>query len=213
MEKKNILNLKYKINLYKIKDSFKCLLIPNHNMTTVTIMILVPCGSRHETESFGIAHFIEHMAFKGTETKSNFELFNLIDELGARCNAFTTFDYTIYYIAGDPRDINKILNFILDLFLNSIYPEEEIIKEKKVVMEEYNLTKNNYFSIMFNRIRRLLYKDVDEGYSRPIIGSKESIQQYTKQDIINFKKKNYDISKCILCISGNFIKKDIKKKN
>jgi len=204
--------LKTKLYLYKTNQEMKCLLIPIRNSTTVTVSMMINSGSRCETESYGIAHFLEHMAFKGTKTRTTDNIFDELDIMGTICNAYTYKDYTIYFISGDPRDVYKILDIILDLYLNPIYPEEEIIKEKKVILEELTMKQSNSEFVIFNKIYKNIYKDVDEGLSRPEIGNKESIENINREDLIKYRDKYYNISKCVLCVCGNFIKKDIKKK-
>lgn len=199
-----------KLYNYITKKNMKCLLIPLDNATTITVSFMIPSGSRQETEAFGIAHFLEHMTFKGTKEKTSEEIMLKLDSIGAQYNAMTSYEYTIYYISGDPNDINIILDILIDLYLNPIYPESDIKNERNVVLEELRMTEDKNHRVISDKISYNLYKNIDDGLARPIIGYKETIEKLNREDIIKYRDKHYNISKCLLCISGNFIKKDIK---
>ena len=124
----------------------------------------------------------------------------------------TSYEYTIYYVSGDPNDIDIIFDIIIDLYLNPLFPEEDIMKERNVVLEEFLMGEDNNHGVLSKKINNVLYKDIDDGLSRPIIGYKHTIEKFTRDDILKYRKENYDISKCLLCISGNFNKKKIKNK-
>ena len=206
---------KTKLLLFKMKKSMNTLLIPLKNANTITIGIFIKTGSRQEKKAFGIAHFLEHMTFKGTKNITSEELMIKLDSIGAQYNAMTGHEFTLYYISGNPKDIDLLLNIMIDLYLNPIYPEEDIEKERNVVLEELYMNSDNNHRKLGNKIFETLYKDSNsklETLSRPIIGFIESIKKFTRNDIMEYRKKNYNPSNCLLCISGNFnIKKTIGK--
>jgi len=134
---------KTELLLYKMDDKSQShmdtLLIPLPNSNTVTVGIFINAGSRHETSAFGIAHFLEHMTFKGTKRRTSTQLMNHLDSIGAQYNAMTGYEFTLCYISGDPRDIKTLLDIVIDLYLNPTYPDEDIEKERNVVLEELRM--------------------------------------------------------------------------
>jgi predicted Zn-dependent peptidase len=189
----------------------KTLLIPLLNSNTITVGIFINAGSRQETEAFGIAHFLEHMTFKGTNKKSSDDLMVELDSLGANYNAMTGHEFTAYYISGDPRDIEKFLDIIIDLYLYPTFPESDIIKERNVVLEEQRMNEDSSGRLLSNTMFKEMYETTKSDLARPIIGYPETISAFNRSDIINYRNKNYMGSNCLLCISGNFDTDDVIK--
>lgn len=201
---------KTKLLLFKMKKSMDTLLIPLKNANTITVGIFIKAGSRQEKKAFGIAHFLEHMTFKGTKNITSEQLMIKLDSIGAQYNAMTGHEFTLYYISGNPKDIDLLLNIIIDLYLNPIYPEEDIEKERNVVLEELHMNNDNNHRILGNKIFETLYKSSKfEPLSRPIIGFIDTIKNLSRNDIIEYRKKNYKANNCLLCVSGNFDKKKV----
>ena len=120
-----------KIKYYQINDKFKIILVPLES-NIISGSITVDVGSINETENeLGLAHFFEHMIFKGTKTRSSVEIAETLDSIGAEYNASTSYEYTNYYISGNKTDTNLIIDMLFDLFMNPIFPEKDIINEKK----------------------------------------------------------------------------------
>jgi len=191
------------LQFYKNKI-MNTLLIPLPTSNTITVGIFIKAGSRNETEAFGIAHFLEHMTFKGTTKFSSEKLMIKLDSIGANYNAMTAHEFTLYYISGDPRDIDEIISVIIDLYLNPTYPEEDIKKERNVVLEELRMNEDNNQRQLNNAVYKNIFGGIDDTLARPIIGYETTVSNLTRQDIINFKNKNYIPKNCLLCVSGNF---------
>ena len=208
---------KTKISLYKMENkeySMDTLLIPLLNANTITIGIFIRAGSRQEIKSYGIAHFLEHMTFKGTHKITSEQLMIQLDTIGAQYNAMTGHEFTLYYISGNPDDIQLILSIIIDLYINPIYPSIDIEKERNVVLEELRMNDDNNHRQLSNKINNLIFSNTKselETLSRPIIGYIDTIKKLNRNDIINYRKKNYISSNCLLCISGNFNNKEVIK--
>jgi len=185
-------------------NHMKTLFIPLPNANTITVGIFIKAGSRHETEAYGIAHFLEHMTFKGTIQRSSDKLMEELDSIGANYNAMTGHEFTLYYISGDPRDTMILLDIVIDLYLNPIYPDDDIKKEINVVLEELKMNEDNNNRKLSNLLFKNIFEGLDSTLSRPIIGFKETISKFNRDDIINYRKKNYIGSNCLLCISGNY---------
>ena len=199
-------------NLVEVKDSSKLmqtLLIPLKNSNTVTVGIFINAGSRQETEAYGIAHFLEHMTFKGTIKRTSEQLMTNLDSIGANYNAMTGHEFTLYYISGDPRDILTLLDIVIDIYLNPTFPESDIEKEKNVVLEELGMNEDNNHKQLSIQIFKKLFKNSDSTLARPIIGFKNSILKMNRSDIITYRQNNYMGSNCLLCVSGNFSNNEI----
>jgi predicted Zn-dependent peptidase len=197
------------LSIYNIvKDNatnyMKTLFIPLPNSTTVTVGLFINAGSRSETKAYGIAHFLEHMTFKGTINVSSIDLMTKLDTLGTIYNAMTSHEFTLYYISGNPRDINILLNTIIDLYLNPLFPQDDIEKERNVVLEELKMNEDNNHRYLLDKIYENIYSSSIPDIARPIIGSKNTILKFNRNDIMNFRRKNYYESNCLFCVSGNF---------
>jgi predicted Zn-dependent peptidase len=179
--------------------------LPNSN--TISIGIFIKAGSRQEDKTFGIAHFLEHMTFKGTTNITSEQLMLKLDMIGAQYNAMTGHEFTLYYISGNPTDIELILQIVIDLYLNPIFPETDIEKERNVVLEELRMNKDNNSRQLSHKIFNEIFKNAKDNLislSRPVIGFKDTIEKLTRTDIIDYRNKHYKSSNCLLCISGNF---------
>jgi FkbM family methyltransferase len=132
----------------------KTLIIPLLNSNTITVGIFINAGSRQETEAYGIAHFLEHMTFKGTNKRSSDDLMLELDSLGANYNAMTGHEFTAYYISGDPRDIEKFLDIIIDLYLIPTFPESDIVCIEPND-ESYRILENNKFNVNAKKVHTI----------------------------------------------------------
>jgi predicted Zn-dependent peptidase len=203
---------KTELVLYKMEDKYKnksdklmnTLLIPLPNANTVSVGIFISAGSRQETSAYGIAHFLEHMTFKGTKKRTSEKLMIDLDSIGAQYNAMTGHEFTLYYISGDPRDITTLLDIVIDLYLNPTFPDNDIIKERNVVLEELRMNEDSNHRQLSNEIYTNLYDGLDDTLARPIIGYKKTISKMNRNDIMSYRNENYKGSNCLLCVSGNF---------
>lgn len=203
------------LNYYKIKQGdfkdLKILLINVKSLLNITVGFMVNAGSRNETKAFGIAHFLEHMTFKGTTNRSSDELLRELDMLGTKYNAYTSNENTAYFISGDPATLNELIDIALDLYINPKYPDNEISKERLVVFDEYLMNIDNNYRFLSQEIFKNIFSETNPSLARPIIGYEETIKNFNKEDILDFKKKNYINKKSLFIISGNFNKNKIKK--
>ena len=184
-------------------NGMRVLCIPNENATIFSAGIFTNAGSLLETENeLGVAHFLEHMIFKGT--KKYLKLTNILDEMGALYNAATTYESTDYEIHGLPFHSEKIIDILCDMYFNSIITQEEVENERHVIIEEYNMRSDTKGNKIYRSFMNLITKDKYQLYNRPIIGTKESIMKISKSDLINFKKKNYLPKNTMVILSGKF---------
>jgi predicted Zn-dependent peptidase len=169
---------------------------------SVAVMIMLAAGSRYETaETSGIAHFAEHMFFKGTERRpSARQISGEIDAIGGEFNAFTGKEYTTYYVrcAAEHRDV--ALDVLVDMLRNSRFVEEEIEREKGVIVEEMNMyydTPRDYIGGVYEQ---LLWGDQPLG--REVIGSKETIRAATRDTFMGYLGHWYRPSRMVLGVAG-----------
>jgi predicted Zn-dependent peptidase len=169
---------------------------------SVAVMVMLAAGSRYETaEASGIAHFAEHMFFKGTERRpSAREIAGEIDAIGGEFNAFTGKENTTYYVkcAAEHRDV--ALDVLVDMLRNSRFPEEEIEREKGVIIEEMNMyydTPRDYIGGVYEQ---LLWGDQPLG--RDIIGRKETIRDATRDTFMGYLDRWYRPSRMVLGVAG-----------
>ena len=133
----------YKID--KLKNSLEIVKIPDNSSKTVTALVMVGTGSRNETRiNNGISHFLEHMMFKGTEKYPDaLSLATALDAVGGEFNAFTSKEYTGYYIKLRADKLEIALEILSDMLLNSTFKQDEIDKERGVILEEINMYRAN----------------------------------------------------------------------
>jgi predicted Zn-dependent peptidase len=169
---------------------------------SVAVLVMLAAGSRYETdENSGIAHFSEHMFFKGTERRpSAKEVAGAIDAIGGEFNAFTGKEYTAYYVkcAAEHRDV--ALDVLVDMLRNSRFEPEEIEREKGVVIEEMNMYYDTPRDFIGGLYESLLWGDQPLG--RDIIGTKETVRGATHDTFMGYLDRWYKPSRMVLGVSG-----------
>ncbi len=178
-------NVKY----YKIFENFYMIYV-NTNTNIFFSSININIGSIHEESGQqGLAHFFEHMIFKGTTNSTSQDILLTLDSIGANYNASTSYEDTQYYISGKTSDYQVILTTLLDLFLNPAFPEEDIANEINVVLEELRMGQDNINKLTLFKLLNLIYKNSDTKYSIPVIGYESDISNLTRDNLIQFHKK------------------------
>jgi len=163
--------------------------------------ILVGTGASSETnEEDGISHFIEHMQFKGTKKRNAFEVSDAFDRLGAQVNAFTGKDLTCYYSKCTADHTAECFEILSDLFLNSTYPEEEMIREKGVVCEEISMNEDTPEDLCLDLLANAFYGK--ENYGRNILGTVKNVKGFTVENIIRYKKARYCPKNIVISFAG-----------
>ncbi len=164
--------------------------------------IIINTGSRDETESeHGIAHFIEHMLFKGTRKRKAYHILSRLEDVGGELNAYTTKEETAIHASFLKDDYERTIELISDITFNSVFPEKEIEKEKDVVIEEINSYLDNPSEMIFDDFEELIFAGQPIG--RNILGSPESVKLYSKKTITDFISDNYDTNEMVFCSVGN----------
>ena len=196
----------------KLKNGMRIITIPMKENPTVTVLVLVETGSKYENkENNGISHFLEHMCFKGTARRpSAFDITKELDSIGAHYNAFTSHEYTGYYAKSDYKKLDTILDVVSDMYLNPIFPDKEIEKEKGVIIEEINMYQDLPQHMVGDDFHKLLYGDHPAGWN--IAGTKENVQKMTRTDFIDYRGKHYVASATTVIVAGKINEKVVSKK-
>jgi len=185
-----------------LKNDLRIITVPQKSTQAVTVLVLVGTGSKYEKKEInGISHFLEHLFFKGTKKRpSTIAIAETLDKVGGIYNAFTSEEYTGYFAKVGAPYFDLALDWVSDIYLNSLLPEKEIKKEGGVIIEEINMHYDHpmsYVGILWNR---LLYGDQPAGWD--VAGTKESVAKITRQDLLNYMKSQYVASNTIVCVAG-----------
>lgn len=193
-----------KPKLKKLSNGLSVVLINEEAQRTATVLVLVSTGSKYETnKEGGIAHFLEHLCFKGTTKRpSSMIISSELDGLGAEYNAFTGHEYTGYYAKVAAPHIENAVDIIGDIYTNSLISAEDVEREKGVIADEINMYEDVPMRKIGDVFMKVLYGDQPAGLG--IAGEKEDIAKYTRKDVLNFRKKHYVPSATTVVVSGKF---------
>jgi predicted Zn-dependent peptidase len=163
---------------------------------------LINTGSRdEEADEQGIAHFIEHVIFKGTQKRKSFHILNRIEDVGGELNAYTTKEETAVYATFLSEYYQRSMELISDILFNSTFPAKELEREKEVVIEEINSYKDSPSELIFDEFDEILF----DGHpiARNILGTPELIKTFNKASILKFMDENYHTDQIVLSSVGN----------
>jgi predicted Zn-dependent peptidase len=164
--------------------------------------LIINIGSRDESEQeHGIAHFIEHMLFKGTYKRKAFHILSRLEDVGGELNAYTTKEETSVHASFLKDDYERAIELISDVTFNSSFPDKEIEKEKDVVIEEINSYLDNPADLIFDDFEELIFPDQSIG--RNILGIQESVRSFSRENLSGFVKQNYSANQMVFCSVGN----------
>ncbi len=186
-----------------LKNGLRIITVPEKNTQAVTVLALAGTGSKYETkETNGISHFLEHMYFKGTKKRpSKITIAETLDKVGGLYNAFTSEEYTGYFAKVLSNKLEIALDWVSDIYLNSLLPKEEIEKERGVLTEEINMFLDTPMIYINELWKSLLYGDQPAGWD--VAGTKEDVARITRGQIVNYMKSQYVASNTIICVAGD----------
>lgn len=171
-------------------------------MHTVAIGIWVASGSRHESqENNGIAHFIEHLLFKGTERRTARQISLEIDSMGGILNAFTGHEYVCYYAKVLAKFLPRVTDLLTDIFLHSTFPPEELERERRVILQEIKMRDDSPDEYIHDRFHQSFWSGHPLGMS--ILGSEETVGALSRDDIVSYKRSRYRPEDIIISAAGN----------
>lgn len=204
------------MNKYKTKllsNNLPLYLVPLPGAKTATVLFMFKTGSRYENrENNGISHFLEHMFFKGTKKRPNtMNISSELDSLGGEFNAFTAKEYTGYFVKVATAKLKPAIEILSDMLLNSLFDEEEIEREKGVIIEECNMYENNPMMHIEDVFENCLFGDSPAGWDT--IGTKKNIRGFKRQDFLDYFKSQYGTKSLSVILAGNINDAAIKSAN
>ena len=195
---------------FTLANGLNVVVIPDHRTPVVTQMIWYKVGSADETPGkSGLAHFLEHLMFKGTSKHPAGEFSQTVLNVGGNENAFTTADYTGYYQRVPREQLGKMMEFEADRMTGLVLKDENVLPERDVVLEEYNMrVANNPEARLIEQIMAALY--LNHPYGRPVIGWHHEIEKLNREDALAFYKRFYAPNNATLVIAGDVDAKEVR---
>ncbi len=164
--------------------------------------LMVNTGSRDELENeSGMAHFIEHMIFKGTKKRKAYHVLSRIENIGGDLNAFTTKEETCIYASFLSQYYEQSLELFADVAFNSTFPQKEMEKEKDVIVDEINSYNDSPAELIFDDFEEMIFKGHSIGLN--ILGVAGSIEGFKRRDVFRFIKRNYSTNQMVISSVGN----------
>ncbi len=192
-------------HIHTLKNGLRVILVPMEGTETATVIVMTGTGSRYETKrENGLAHFLEHMFFKGTKKRpSAKKISQELDATGSIYNAFTAKERTAYYAKVSSGYIDTALDVISDIFLNSTLPEKEIEKERGAIIQEIDMYEDMPMRTEDNVFDALIFGE-EHPLGRTILGPKENIRRFKRKDFVSYLKRQYTPANTVVCVAGSF---------
>jgi predicted Zn-dependent peptidase len=189
-------------NVHTLPNGIRLLHVPSASAISHAC-ILINSGSRDESEQeSGLAHFIEHLIFKKTEKRSTNQILNRLESVGADLNAYTTKEYTCIHASFLNPYLDRTLELFNDIVFHSTFPEEELDKEKSVILDEIASYLDQPEEAIYDDFEDLVFAGHPLG--RNILGTTASVSKLSRKDILNFIKNNYHTDKIVVAVIGNY---------
>lgn len=193
------------VHYLQLDNGIRLVVKQMQGLLSVTMGIIVGTGACIETDKEdGVSHFIEHMMFKGTKKRTTFQISDEFESLGAQVNAFTSKDITCYYVKSTTSTADKAFELLSDLFLESTFPEDEMVKEKGVIIEEIKMYDDNPDELCLYLLEQAYYGS--KGYGRTILGTVDNVNSFTKTDVEDYMKARYTTDNIVISMAGNITK-------
>lgn len=195
-----------------LPNGLRVLTVPMQGVTTVTILVMADTGSNNEDKAKnGISHFLEHMFFKGTTKRPTSKIIaEEVDQMGAYTNAFTGKEYTGYYIKAPAHLFDEALDLLADIYNNSLVSQEEVEKERGVIIQEIRMYNDRPERILSEVFDELLYGDQPAGWK--IAGSPEIVEGMRADDLKDYFMRQYTAENSFVVVSGNHDEDDMVQK-
>lgn len=196
------------IQLTTLPNGLKVITDEMPSIHSINIGVWVNVGARHEKiHEHGLAHMLEHMAFKGTKTRSARDIAEQTENVGAMMNAYTGREQTAYFMRALKQDAELCADILGDILQNSVFDEEEIIREKGVIIQEIGEYEDNPDDVLFDNLQDISYPEQILG--RTILGTKESVMGLSRQNLFDYIGNHYVPQNMIFAASGNIKHEDM----
>ncbi|MCH7411586.1 insulinase family protein [Belliella sp. DSM 111904] len=189
-------------NLKELPNGIRIIHLEVPHTRLVHAGFVLNIGSRDESkEQEGLVHFWEHMAFKGTKKRKAFHIINRLESLGGELNAYTTKEKVCFYASVLKEHFNKSAELLIDITLNSTFPEKQIEKERQVILEEMAMYRDSPEDCIQDEFDELVF----EGHAlgRNILGNEETVTQFTQKDFFEFISSRMDTTQLVFSVVGN----------
>ena len=203
-------------NTYTLKNGLRIIHLPsaipsyapNQSLSQVVYCgYQIEAGTRDEIlPEYGLAHFCEHMTFKGTKRRNALQIINALEGVGGELNAFTNKEDTVFYAAISKEHFNQAVDVLTDIVFNSQYPQNEIDKEVEVICDEIESYHDSPAELIYDEFENILFKDHPLGHN--ILGNANRLRSYTTEDALRFVNRNYRPEKAVFFVYGDV---DFKK--
>jgi predicted Zn-dependent peptidase len=188
------------------ENGLTLLVEPLAQVHSVAIGVFVRRGSRHEGDAErGLAHFIEHLVFKGTASRSAEQIAMDVDAMGGHMDAFTSKEYAAFHLRVLDTHVNKSAEILADILVHPRFDKSDLAKEKTVILEEFAMVDDTPDDILGEMFAEKLWPDHPIG--RPILGTRKALRSYTQDDVRRFFKKVYVPANLVLSIAGRITEK------
>ena len=189
------------LRLTTLPNGFRIVTEHMPGLKSASIGVWVTAGGRHERpEQNGIAHFLEHMAFKGTKTRTSLQIAESIEDVGGYINAYTSREMTAYYARVLQDDVPLALDVISDIVLNPVFDPREIEVERHVILQEIGQALDTPDDVIFDWLQEASYPD--QAFGRTILGPGERVSSFTRGDLTRFVGEHYGPDQMILSAAG-----------
>ncbi|MDZ7848530.1 MAG: pitrilysin family protein [Owenweeksia sp.] len=172
--------------------------------------LLVKAGSRDETpQEEGLAHFIEHVLFKGTQRRKAYHILSRMEDAGGELNAYTDKESTVIYSSFLAADYPRAIDLLIDIAFDSTFPEKELLKEKEVIIDEINSYKDSPSELIFDDFESLLFPGHPLGMN--ILGTPRKVKSFTRNDVLRFVQREYGSNRMVFASVGNISSSRLQK--
>ena len=190
-----------KYNTYKLDNGLRIIHLPSASQV-VWCGYDLAVGSRNEQPGEeGLAHFCEHMTFKGTERRSALQVINALESVGGELNAFTNKEDTVFYAAVTKEHFTKAFNLLTDIVFHSQYPQQEIDKEVEVICDEIESYNDSPAELIYDEFENLVFKGHPLGHN--ILGTADSVRSFTTADALRFARRHYRPENAVFFVYGD----------
>lgn len=202
--------MSYKLTTFE--NGLRFVSVPMETSDSITVYVLVGTGSRYESKDInGISHFLEHMMFKGTAKRPGaMDIAHELDAIGADCNAFTSKEYTGYYVKVASDKLEMALDVISDIFQNSKIDPDEVQKERGVIIEEINMYRDEPRRYIGDLFEELLYGDQPLGWE--VAGQKEVVLSVPRDKFVEYFDTHYFAANTVIAVAGKYDESQIEDK-
>ena len=189
------------VKLHTLSNGFTIVTENMPGLQSASVGVWVTAGGRHERiAQNGIAHFLEHMAFKGTEKRNALQIAEAIEDVGGYINAYTSREVTAYYARVLTGDVPLAIDVIGDILLNPVFDPNEIEVERGVILQEIGQALDTPDDVIFDWLQERAYPDQPMG--RTILGPQERVSAFTREDLKTFVAEHYSPERMILSAAG-----------